>query len=191
MLGNPTQHGWGLHLCSLVSRGEDGPLTQKGVPQGVLGSLLAAGPEMALGISDLEAGLLPDGGGGGIWGKPKFPQVAASPVGKEVVGDGDCQRTGPSGAGWGLVGGPFCPGSPPGQRNLPCPAYFFPLIRPETGAGGVQLKARGQGRTLLPSSFMTTVTDIHGCAFRKEDREGQGRTRASNPRTPAPWTRVL
>lgn len=107
-------------------QGEDGPLTQKGVPQGVLGSLLAAGPEMALGVSDLEAGLLPDGGGGGIWGKPKFPQVAASPVGKEVVGDGDYQRTGPSGAGWGLVGGPFCPGSPPGRRNLPCPAYFFP-----------------------------------------------------------------
>lgn len=73
------------------------------MPQGILGSLLAAGLEMALGISDLEAGLLSDGGGGGIWGKPKFPQVAASPVGKEVVGDGGCQRTGPSGARRGLV----------------------------------------------------------------------------------------
>lgn len=107
-------------------QGEDDPLTQKGVPQGVLGSLLAAGPEMALGISDLEAGLLPDGGGGGIWGKPKFPQVAASPVGKEVVGDGGCQRTGPSGAGWSLVCGLFCPSSPPGWRNLPCLTYFSP-----------------------------------------------------------------
>lgn len=92
---------------------------------------------MAFGISDLEAGLLPDGGGRGIWGKPKFPQVAASPVGKEVVGDGGCQRRGPSGAGWGLVWAillwqPSLVEEPPS----PAPLSFLP-VRP----AGVKLKA--------------------------------------------------
>lgn len=96
------------------------------MPQGILRSLLAAGPQVALGISDLEAGLLSDGGGGGIWGKPKFPQVAASPVGKEVVGDGGCQRTGPSGASWGLVWA-LLPRQPSWVEELPLTHLLFSL----------------------------------------------------------------
>lgn len=96
------------------------------MPQGILCSLLAAGLEMALGISDLEAGLLSDGGGGGIWGKPKFPQVAASPVGKEVVGDGGCQRTGPSGARRRLVWA-LLPQQPSWVKDLPLTHLFFSL----------------------------------------------------------------
>lgn len=85
---------------------------------------------MALGISDLEAGLLPDGGGGGIWGKPKFPQVAASPVGKEVVGDGGCQRMGPSGAGWGLVGRAWWVGHAAPAALLAGGTFPAPLFSP-------------------------------------------------------------
>lgn len=96
------------------------------MPQGILGSLLAAGLEMALGISDLEAGLLSDGGGGGIWGKPKFPQVAASPVGKEVVGDGGCQRTGPSGARRSMVW-VILPRQPSWVEDPPLTHLFFSL----------------------------------------------------------------
>lgn len=51
-----------------------GPLTQQQLPQGLPCGLPAAGPEVALGIADLEAGLLSDGGGGGTWGKPKPPR---------------------------------------------------------------------------------------------------------------------
>lgn len=67
------------------------PLTQQQLPQGLLRGLPAAGPELALGITDLEASLLPDGGGGGTWGKPKSPQVVASSVGGVVVGAWGCR----------------------------------------------------------------------------------------------------
>lgn len=60
--GGPTARRVGWH------RG--GPLTQQQLPRGLLGWLPASGPEVALGVSDLEARLLPDAGGGGTWGKP-------------------------------------------------------------------------------------------------------------------------
>lgn len=63
------------------------PLTQQQLPQGLLRWLPAVGPEVALGVSDLEAGLLPDGGGY-TWGKAKYPQVEASPGGRGEVGLG-------------------------------------------------------------------------------------------------------
>lgn len=63
------------------------PLTQQQLPWGLLGWLLAAGPEVALGISDLEARLLPDGGGGGTWGNQSPPGGGLS-CGQEVVGPG-------------------------------------------------------------------------------------------------------
>lgn len=77
--GTPTALCVGWHHGS--------PLTQQQLPQGLLCWLPAVGPEVALGISDLEAGLLPDGGRH-TWGKPKSPHVAASPVGREAVGPG-------------------------------------------------------------------------------------------------------
>lgn len=68
-----------------------GPLTQQQLPQSLPCGLPAAGPEVALGIANLEAGLLSDGGGRGTWGKPKSPQVVASSVGGEVVGAKGCR----------------------------------------------------------------------------------------------------
>lgn len=105
-----------------------GPLTQQWLPRGLLCSLPAAGPEVALGVSDLEAGLLLDGGSGRIWEKPNPPQVAPS-CGKEVVGD--WAATGPVslGLGWGWVWAALSPGpprvgAPPGPTpSSPCKSW--------------------------------------------------------------------
>lgn len=87
------------------------PLTQQQLPRSLLCGLAAAGLEVALGISDFEASLLPDGGGGGTWGKPKSPQVVASSVGEAMVGaraaegvpecEGASRETNPPGSGGG------------------------------------------------------------------------------------------
>lgn len=81
-LGNPAPLSPGLATPRhggprLPGRGlaPGGPLTQQWLPRGLLCWLLAAGPEVALGVPDLEAGLLPDGAGRGTWGEPKSPQV--------------------------------------------------------------------------------------------------------------------
>ena len=79
----------------------DGPLTQQQLPRGLLGWLPASGLEAALGVSDLEACLLPDEGGGGTWGKPT-PSGGLS-VDRGVEGPRHGREGGPEGevARWG------------------------------------------------------------------------------------------
>lgn len=160
-------------------RCQGSPLTQQQLPQGLLCRLPASGPEVALGISNLEPGLLPDEGGRGTWGKSKSPQVAASPLGREVVGLGAAE------------GVPECEGSARGTN--PLGAVGGDLCRlvslPEKGArvdggvmlapGAIQPAVSGGGRaSLLPSPPSPELLYAAG-AFRKrggtDERGKQGR----------------
>ena len=158
---------------------QGGPLTQQQLPQGLLCRLPASGPEVALGISNLEPGLLPDEGGGGTWGKSKSPQVAASPLGREVVGpgaaegvperEGAARGTNPLGA----VGGDLCRlvSLPEKGARVDGGVMFAPgAIQPEVGGGG--------RASLLPSPPSPELLYVAG-AFRKrgsaDERGKQGR----------------
>lgn len=173
--------GLGTSRRPPCGRCQGGPLTQQQLPQGLLCRLPASGPEVALGISNLEPGLLPDEGGRGTWGKSKSPQVAASPLGREVVGpgaaegvperEGAARGTNPLGA----VGGDLC-------RLVSLPEKG---ARVDGGVllapGAIQPAVGGGGRaSLLPSPpspelLYALVLSGKGAARTREgSKEGKG-----------------
>lgn len=127
------------------------PLTQQRLPRGFLWWLLAVGPEVALGISDLEAGLLPDGGGG-TWGKPRPPQWRSLLwAGRRGGGatEGTMRGTDPGGWGWGASTASFL--SPKGPKKVG--AW---VVRSSSSQGppsqGSPVEERGRPPTSSPST---------------------------------------